>query len=164
LENFVSLLTLTKCGPNCAPHQRTLSRRGFQTNVVQIVLFVGGLCHAVDFDQMWSEMCPLPEDFVSMWTLTRCGPNMCPSLEDFVTLQTSTKCGPIMCPSMGDFVLLRSSTTYGSTACSSSKTAGTKQIGLRASNDAELKSLSPTTLPYDQYTRWYPYQQASTKK
>jgi hypothetical protein len=28
LENFVMQRTLTKSGPNCAPHQRTLSRSG----------------------------------------------------------------------------------------------------------------------------------------
>jgi hypothetical protein len=164
LEDFVSLQTLTKCGPNCAPHPRTLSRSGLQPNVVQIVPFIGGLCHAADLDQMWSKMCPSLEDFVSLQTLTRCGPNMCPSLEDFVTLRTLTKCGPNMCPLTGDFVLLQSSTTYGSTMCSSSKNTSTKQIGLRASDNAELKPPYPITLPYDQCTRWYPYQQASTKK
>jgi hypothetical protein len=143
LEDFVMQQTLTKCGPKCAPCWRTLS---------------------ADFDQMWSNMCPLSEDFVSLRTLTKCGPNMCPSLEDFVTLRTLTKCGPNMCPSMGDFVLLQSLTTYGSATCSLSKKAGTKQIGIRASDNAELKPPSPITLPYDQCTRWYLSQQASTKK
>jgi hypothetical protein len=144
LEDFVMQQTLTKCGPNCAPCWRTLSRSRLQPNVVRNV--------------------PLLEDFVSLWTSTRCGPNMCPSSENFVTLQTLTKCGPNMCPSKGDFVLLRSSSTCGSTTRSSSNKAGTKQIGLRASNNAELKPPSPITLPYDQCTRRYPYQQASTKK
>ncbi len=107
LEDFVSLKTLTKCGPKCAPLWRT--------------------CLTADFDQMWSEMWPLLEDFVWLRTSTRCGPNMCPSSEDFVTLWTSTKCCPNMCPLMEDFVLLRSSTTYGSTTYSSSNKAGSKQ-------------------------------------
>jgi hypothetical protein len=146
LEDFVTQQTLTKCGTNCAPHQRTLSCSGLQPNVAQIVTLVGGLCHAVDFDQMWSKMCALSEDFVSLRTstkcgpnicpslgdfvtqrtLTKCGPNICPSLEDFVTQQTSTKCGPNMCPPTEDFVLLWSVTTYGSTTYSSSKKAHTK--------------------------------------
>ncbi len=42
------------------------------------VPLVGGLCHAVDFDQMWSKMCPLSEDFVSLWTLTKCGSKYAP--------------------------------------------------------------------------------------
>jgi hypothetical protein len=69
LEDFVMQQTSTKCGPNFAPCQRTLSRSGLQPNVAQIVPLVGGLCHAADFDQMWSKMCPLSEDFVSLWTL-----------------------------------------------------------------------------------------------
>ncbi len=127
LEDFVSLRTLTKCGQNCAPHWRTLSCSGLWPNVAQIVLLVGGLCHAADLDQMWSKMCPSLEDFVSLWTSTKCGWNICPSLEDFVTQRTSTKCGPNMCPLTEDFVLLRSLTMYGSTTYSSSKKARTKQ-------------------------------------
>ncbi len=130
-EDFVSLQTLTKCGPNCALCQRTLACSGLWPNVVQNVALVGELCLTADFNQMWSKMCPLLEDFVSLQTSTRCGLNMCPLLEDFVTLRTLTKCGPNMCPSMGDFVLLWSLTIYyGSTTCSSSKKAGTNQIGL----------------------------------
>jgi hypothetical protein len=86
-EDFVTQQTLTKCGPNCAPHQRTLSCSGLQPNVAQIVPLVGGLCHAVDFDQMWPKMCPLSEDFFSLRTSTKCSPSICPSSEDFVTQQ-----------------------------------------------------------------------------
>jgi hypothetical protein len=78
LEDFVSLRTSTKCGPKCAPHQRTLSCSGLQPNVAQNVPLIGGLCHAADLDQMW--------------------PKICPSLEDFVTQRTSTKCGPECAP------------------------------------------------------------------
>jgi hypothetical protein len=99
--------TSTKCGPKCVSRRRTLSCSRLQPNVAQNVPLVGGLCHAADFDQMWPNMCPLLEDFVTQWTLTKCGPNMCPL--------------------MGDFILLRGSTTYGSTMYSSSKKAGTKQ-------------------------------------
>jgi hypothetical protein len=126
-EDFVTQRTLTKCGPNCAPHWRTLSCSRLQSNLAQIVPLVGGLCHTEDFDQMWSEMCPLLEDFVSLRTLTKCGPNICPMLEDFVIWRTSTKCGPNMCPSMNYFILLWSLTTYGLTMYSSSKKAHTKQ-------------------------------------
>jgi hypothetical protein len=78
LEDFVTQRTLTKCGPNCAPCQRTLSRSGLQPNMAQIVPLIGGLCHAVDFDQMWPKLCPLLEDFVTQWTLTKCGPRCTP--------------------------------------------------------------------------------------
>jgi hypothetical protein len=126
-EDFVTQQTSTKCGPNCTPHWRTLSRSRLQPNVAQIVLLVGGLCHAADFDQMWSKMCPLLEDFVSLRTSTKCGPSICPLLEDFVTQRTSTKCGSNMSSLTEDFVLLWSLTTYGSTMYSLSKKAGTKQ-------------------------------------
>ncbi len=157
MEDIVSLRTLTKCGPKCAPHWRTLSRRGLQPNVAQNVPLVGGLCHAADFNQMWPKLCPSLEDFVSLQTLTKCGPKcaphrrtlsrnrlrpnvaqnvplirglchaadfdemwskhvplvgglchapdfdqmcpkMCPTLEDFVAQQTSTNCGPKCAP------------------------------------------------------------------
>jgi hypothetical protein len=127
LEDFVSLWTLTKCGPKCAPRGRTLSCSGLQPNVVQNVPLIGGLCLTADFDQMWSKMCPSSEDFVSLQTSTKCGPNIRPSSEDFVMQRTSTKCGPNMCPLMEDFVLLWSLTAYGSTTYSSSNKAGTKQ-------------------------------------
>jgi hypothetical protein len=120
-EDFVTQRTSTKCVPNCAPHRRTLSSSGFQPNVAQIVPLVGGLCHAADFNQMWSKMCPLLEDFVSLLTLTKCGPTICPSSEDFVTQRTLAKCGPNMCPLTEDFVLLQSLTMYGSTTFSSLK-------------------------------------------
>ncbi len=58
LEDFVTQQTLTKCGPNCAPHWR--------------------ICHAVDFNQMWPKLCPTLEDFVTQQTLTKCGPNSAP--------------------------------------------------------------------------------------
>jgi hypothetical protein len=115
LEDFVMQRTSTKCGPKYAPHWRTLSCSGLQPNVIQIVPLIGGLCHAADFDQMWSKMCPSLEDFVSLWTSTKCGPNICPSPEDFVIQRNLTKCSPNMCSSKEDFVLLWSLTTYGST-------------------------------------------------
>ncbi len=74
-------------GPNCVPNWRTLSRSVLQQIVVQIVPLVGGLCHAVDFDQMWSKMCLLLEDFVSLQTSTKCGPNMCSLTEHYVLLR-----------------------------------------------------------------------------
>ncbi len=117
LEDFVMQRMLTKCGPKCAPHWRTLSRSRL--------------------DQMLPEMCPSSEDFVTKRTSTKCGPKcaphwrtlscsglqpnvaqsvpligglchaadfdqmwpkMCSLLEDFVTQQTSTKCGPKCAP------------------------------------------------------------------
>ncbi len=128
LEDFVTQRTSTKCGLNCAPHWRTLSHSRLWPNVAQILPLVGGLCHAADFNQMWSKTCPSLEDFVSLQTLTKCSPSICPLLEDFVTQQTSTKCGSNMCPSTDGFVLLLSLTTYGSTRYSSLKKAGTKQM------------------------------------
>ncbi len=78
LEDFVMQWTLTKCGLNCAPHQRTFSRSGLQPNVAQIVPLIGRLFHAADFDQMWPKLCPLLEDFVMQRTLTKCGPKYAP--------------------------------------------------------------------------------------
>jgi hypothetical protein len=117
LEDFVTQWTSIKCGPNCAPHWRTLSRSGQKPNVAQNV--------------------PLLEDFVTQQTLTKCGPNcaphrrtlsrsglqpnaaqivpligglchaadfnqmwpkLCPSPEDFVTQRTLTKCCPKCAP------------------------------------------------------------------
>ncbi len=126
LEDFVSLRTLTKCGPNCAPHWRTLSCSGFWPNVVKNVPLIGGLNLTADFNQMWSKMCPSLEDFVSLWTLTRFGLNMCPLLENFLQTNVVQTCAPWR----RILFLLRSLTTYGSTMYSSSKKAGTKQIGL----------------------------------
>ncbi len=77
-KDFVSLRTLTKCGPNCAPHWRTLSYSGLWPNVAQIVPLIGGLCHAADFDQMWPKLCPSSEDFVMQRALTKCVPNCAP--------------------------------------------------------------------------------------
>jgi len=94
-EDFVSSRTLTKCGPKNAP-------------------LIGGLCHAADFDQMWSEMCPSSEDFVSSRTSTKCGPIMCPSLEDFVTLRTFDQIWSIIHPSLEDFVASRTFLTNSS--------------------------------------------------
>jgi hypothetical protein len=78
LEDFVTQRTLTKCGPSCAPCRRTLSHSGLRPNVVQNVPLVGGLCLTVDFNQMWSKLCPSSEDFVTQRTLTKCGPNCAP--------------------------------------------------------------------------------------
>jgi hypothetical protein len=78
LEDFVTQRTLTKCGPYCAPHWRTLSRSSLQPNVAQIVPLIGGLCHAEDFNQIWPKLCPLLEDFVTQRTLTKCGPKCAP--------------------------------------------------------------------------------------
>jgi hypothetical protein len=73
-EYFVTQRTSSKCGPNCAPHWRTLSRSGLQPNVVQNVPLIGGLCLTADFDQMGSEHMPLvgglchTADFDQMWS------------------------------------------------------------------------------------------------
>ncbi len=95
LEDFVSSRTLTKCGPKNAP-------------------LIGGLCHAADFDQMWSEMCPSSEDFVSSRTSTKWGPIMRPSLEDFVMLWTFDQIWLIMRPSLEDLVASRTFLTNSS--------------------------------------------------
>jgi hypothetical protein len=58
LEDFVTQRTLTKCGPKCAPHWRTLSCSGFQ--------------------KMWPKMCPSLEDFVMQKNSTKCGPKCAP--------------------------------------------------------------------------------------
>ena len=85
-----------------APHRRTLSRLGLKNAPL-----IGGLCLTADFDQMWSEMCPSSEDFVSSRTSTKCGPILRPSLEDFVTSRTLDQIWSIMRPSLEDFVTSR---------------------------------------------------------
>ncbi len=77
-KDFVMQRTSTKCGPNCAPHWRTLSRSGLWPNVARIVPLIGGLCHTADFNQMWPKLCPLLEDFVTQRTSTKCGPKYAP--------------------------------------------------------------------------------------
>ncbi len=69
-EDFVTQQTLTKCGPKCAPHWRTLSRSGLQPNMVQNVPLVQGL-----------------------WTLTKYDPKICPLMDDFVLLRGLTTYG-----------------------------------------------------------------------
>ncbi len=117
LEDFVSLRTLTKCGPKCAPHQRTLSRSGLWPNEAQNVPLIGGLVtqqtstkwgpksaphqRTLSCSGLWPNVAqnvPLigglchAADFNQMWLKT------CPLLEDFVTQRTSTKCGPKCAP------------------------------------------------------------------
>jgi hypothetical protein len=89
-----SLWISTKCSPN-APCWSTLSHCGLQPNVVQNVPLVGGFCLTADFNQMWSEMCPLLEDFVMLRTSTKCGLNMCPLTEHFVLLWSLATYGSI---------------------------------------------------------------------
>ncbi len=132
LEDFVSLQTLTKCGLKCAPHRRTLSCSGLQPNVAQNVPLVGGLCHAVNFDQMWPKMCPSLEDFVTQWTSTKCCPKcaphwrtlscsgLWPNVSQNVPLIRGLchtadfdQLWPKMCPSSEDFVTQRTLTKCG---------------------------------------------------
>jgi hypothetical protein len=53
--------------------QRILARCG-----KKLMPFVGGISLTADFDQMWSKMCPLLEDFVTLQTSTKCGPKCAP--------------------------------------------------------------------------------------
>jgi hypothetical protein len=74
-EELVMQWTLAKCGKKMMPLVGGLSLTAdLGPNVVLIVPLVGGLCHAEDFDQMWSKMCPSLEDFVSLQTSTKCSP------------------------------------------------------------------------------------------
>ncbi len=78
-DKVVMQWTMAKCGKyNDAPCWRNLFHCGLRPNVAQIVPLIKGLCHAVDFDQMWSKLCSSPEDFVTQWTLTKCGPKCAP--------------------------------------------------------------------------------------
>ncbi len=136
LEDFVSLRTLTKCGPKCAPHWRTLSRSGLWPNVAQNVPLVGGLCHASDFDRMWPKMCPSLEDFVTQQTLTKCGlkcapcwrtlscsrlqPNVAenvPLVGGLCHAADFDQMWPKMCLLLEDFVSQRTSTKCGPNIC-----------------------------------------------
>ncbi len=89
---------------------------------------------------------------------------MCPSSENFVSLRTSTRCGPNICPSTEDFILLWSSSTkYGSNNVLIVKRLVQSKQSLSI-NRHRTELPSPIALPYDQYTGKYSYQQASTKK
>ncbi len=59
---------------------------------------VGGLCLMVDFDQMWSKMMHLVRGLCLTAVFNQMWSKMCSSLEDFVSLQTLTKCGPQCAP------------------------------------------------------------------
>ncbi len=83
LEDFVSLQTSIKCGPKCAPCWKTVSHCGLWP-VVQKCAPPWRTSSHCRLWPMWFEMCPSLKDFVTLRTLTKCGPNMCPSMEDFV--------------------------------------------------------------------------------
>ncbi len=163
-KDFVSLQTLTKCGPNFAPHWRTLSRRGLWPNVVHIVPLVGGLCHAADFDQMWSKMCPSSEDFVSLrglrpnvvQTFHPCWKNLSRSGLQPNVVQT---CVPWW----------RTSFCYGVRPCMDQQRdhhwkRPVPNNWILIIDQCETETASPITLPYDQYTKRYSSKQALTKK
>jgi hypothetical protein len=97
---------------------------------------VGGLCHAADFDQMWPEMCPTLEDFVTQRTSTKCGPKcaphrrtlshswLWPNLAQNVPLVGGLchaadfdQMWPELCPSSEDFVLQQTLTKCGPNMC-----------------------------------------------
>ncbi len=59
LEELVTQRTWAKCGKKMIP-------------------LVGGLCLTADFDQMWSKLCPLLDDFVTQRILTKYGPKWAP--------------------------------------------------------------------------------------
>jgi hypothetical protein len=58
-DKVVTQRTMAKCGKKMMP-------------------LVRGLCLSVDFNKMWSKLCPSLEDFVTQRTLTKCGPNCAP--------------------------------------------------------------------------------------
>jgi hypothetical protein len=59
IKGHVTQQALAKCGKKMMP-------------------LIGGLYQTADFDQMWSNNVPLLEDFVSLQTLTKCGPKCAP--------------------------------------------------------------------------------------
>jgi hypothetical protein len=131
-EEFVSLRTATKCAPKCARCWRTLSHYGLGPNVVQNVLLVGGLCLTADFDHMWSKHLLLirglahAADCDQMWSKN-------------VPLE-----GGIFFATEFDHIWINNKLIIEK---------GLYQTnGLEASIDAELKLLSPITLPFDQPT------------
>ncbi len=63
---------------NDVPCWRTLFHCRLWSNVVQNVPLIGGHYLSADFDQMWSKMCLLSEDFVSLQTSTKYGPKCAP--------------------------------------------------------------------------------------
>ncbi len=133
LDKVVTQQTMAKCGKNNnAPCWRTLSHCGLWPNVAQNVPLIGGLCHVVDFDQMWPKMCPLLEDFVTQQTIAKCGPKCaphwrtlsCSGLQPNVAQNVALVGGlchaanfdqmwPKMCPSSEDFVTQRTSIKCG---------------------------------------------------
>ncbi len=59
-------------------HWRNLSHSQHWPNWQKMTPLIGGLCLTVDFNQMWSKLCPLSEDFVMQQTSTKCGPKRAP--------------------------------------------------------------------------------------
>jgi hypothetical protein len=97
---------------------------------------VGGLCLTVDFNQMWSKLCPSLEDFVTQWTSSKCGPNCAPRWRTLSCSGLQLNVAQIVpligglyhaaefdqmwskrCPLSEDFVILRTSTKCGPNIC-----------------------------------------------
>jgi hypothetical protein len=81
IRSCVMQWTSAKCGQRMMPiigHQRKLSCSRHLPNVAKKVPLVRGPCLNADFDQTWSKTSPSLENFVLLWTLTKCGPKCAP--------------------------------------------------------------------------------------
>jgi hypothetical protein len=78
LEDFVTQWTSTKYGPNTCPSLEDFVMQRTLTICGPTVPLIGGLCHAMDFDQMWPKVCISSEDFVLQRTLIKCGQKCAP--------------------------------------------------------------------------------------
>ncbi len=163
LEDFVTQRTLTKCGPKCAPHRRTLSRSGLWPNVAQNEPLIGRLCHAADFNQMWPKMCPSLEDFVMQRTLTNCGPKCAPRRRTF----SRSKLQPNVvqtCAFQQVTLFCYGVQPHMDRQCTHHRKRPVPSKQILIVDQRGNKPPYPITMPCDQYAKRYPYQQASTKK
>ncbi len=118
---------------NYAPCQRTLSHFWLRPNMAQIVPLIGVLCRAVDFNQMWPNLSPSLEDFVTQWTSTKCCPNCAPHWRTLSCSGLQPNVAQIvplvgglchaadfdhkMCPLSEDSVSLQTSPKFGPSIC-----------------------------------------------
>jgi hypothetical protein len=79
---------------NDSPHRRTCHATDIGQMWQKMMPFIGGLYQTADFEQMLFDNVPLVGGLCLTADFDQMCSKMCPSLEDFVSLRTLTKCGP----------------------------------------------------------------------
>ncbi len=144
---------------NDAPCWWTLSHCRLWPNVVPIVPLIRGFCHAADFDQMWSKLCPSLEDFVPQRTLTKCGPNCAPHWRTLSCSGLWPNVVQTCAPWWRTLFYYGVQPHIDQQHTHHQKRPVPKKWILIVDQHRTL-----ITLPCDQYTKRYPCQQALTKK